>query len=63
MLEEALTSNKAALEQEMPQLIANLAGTCGWKVVSSTYLPKGLIYIGQGDPMPSIFNSKPIASE
>ena len=46
--------NKAELEQEMPQIIANLADTVGWKVIGSKYMPKGTVIVGLGDPMENL---------
>ena len=43
-----------ALEREMPQHIANLADTVGWKVIGSKYMPKGTVIVGLGDPMENL---------
>lgn len=50
-------ANKAELEQEIPQIIANLAGTVGWKVIGSKYVPKGTVIVGLGDPMENPFTT------
>jgi len=48
LLEESIEKRKST-EEQMPQLIANLAGSVGWKVYGSKYMQKGMVFIGTGE--------------
>lgn len=46
---EDLNIKNTAYQEKMPRMIATLAVSVGWKTMTSKYLPKGVVMIGDGE--------------